>query len=84
MASIVVFDFNQEIEKIKADEERKASMKPTLRKITHKGEIEVEEETYKDMDTKLEETIKDYDMSSDSKSTSYSHNASSVSSFNLL
>lgn len=37
-------------------------MKSTLRKITHKGEIEVEEETYKDLDTRLEESTKDYEM----------------------
>ena len=30
--------------------------------MTHKGEVEVEEETYKDLDTKLEETSKDYEM----------------------
>lgn len=37
-------------------------MKATLRKMTHKGEIEVEEETYKDMDTRLDEPSKDYTM----------------------
>ncbi|XP_067935635.1 death-inducer obliterator 1-like [Watersipora subatra] len=55
-------EMQSELEKIKADEERKAAIKPLLRKITHKGEIEVEQDTYKDLDTKLEESLKDYDM----------------------
>ena len=54
---------DQELEKIEKEEEMRAQMAVTpLRKITHKGEIEVQEETYQDLDTKLTEQTKEYDM----------------------
>lgn len=41
-----------------------------LRKITHKGEVEVQEETYQDLDTNLTENTKDYNMDRNMDSTS--------------
>jgi len=54
----------QELEKIRADEERKAAANPVLRKMTHKGEVEVVQETFPDLNIKLEEGLKNYDMDS--------------------
>jgi len=48
----------QELEKIRADEERKAAANPVLRKMTHKGEVEVVQETFPDLNIKLEEGLK--------------------------